>query len=199
MLLGAGILATLSLHAQTGVPGPSPRQPASATPGADPATPAPASPVTNNQPATPGKPDGSLVPAAPAKLDQVSQIIGSKVLEEFFRMLHLNQIDEAYDRLTAGTPIADKPEDVATLKSKTREALKVFGAISGHELIAAQSVGTRLMSATYVSLGKTFPLRWRFYFYRPEKAWKLIDIRVDDRLEDMFDEKSAPSSVTPRA
>jgi hypothetical protein len=44
------------------------------------------------------------------------------------------------------------------------------------------------VSYTLLSLGKEFPLRWRFYFYKPMDTWKLIDIRVDDRLAAMFDE-----------
>jgi hypothetical protein len=42
--------------------------------------------------------------------------------------------------------------------------------------------------ATFVSQGKVFPLRWRFYFYKPENAWRLIDMRVDDKLTGLFDE-----------
>lgn len=85
--------------------------------------------------------------------------------------------------------MADKPEDVATLKSKTRDAVRIFGAIQGCELVVIKNVGTHLMCATYLSLGKSFPLRWKFYFYKSDKIWRLIDIRVDDRLVDMFDEK----------
>ena len=51
-----------------------------------------------------------------------------------------------------------------------------------------RNVGTRLVSYTMLSLGKEFPLRWRFYFYKPQETWKLIDLRVDDRLAAMFDE-----------
>ena len=55
-----------------------------------------------------------------------------------------------------------------------------------------KSVGDRLISYTVISLGKDFPLRWRFYFYKPVDVWKLIDLRVDDRLAAIFDEPEDP-------
>jgi hypothetical protein len=58
----------------------------------------------------------------------------------------------------------------------------------GYDSVVTKKVGTRLVSYTLLSLGKEFPLRWRFYFYKPMDTWKLIDIRVDDRLAAMFDE-----------
>jgi hypothetical protein len=79
-----------------------------------------------------------------------------------------------------------------TLKAKTREAIEVFGAISGYELVDSKNVGTRLLRRTYLSLGRDFPLRWRFYFYKSENVWRLIDLRVDDRLAGMFDETDEP-------
>ena len=75
-----------------------------------------------------------------------------------------------------------------TLKAKTKEAISVFGMISGYEVVSTKQVGERLVRYTIVSLGKEFPLRWRFYFYKPADSWKLIDLRVDDRLAAMFDE-----------
>ena len=119
-----------------------------------------------------------------SKLDQSV----SKTIDDFFAALQQKQIDAAYDQLTKGTKIAEKAEEVATLKSKTKQAVELFGDIQGSELVAVASVGAHLLSATYMSLGKDFPLRWRFYFYRSGDAWRLIDIRVDDRLADMFGE-----------
>jgi hypothetical protein len=121
------------------------------------------------------------------------QVDGSitKLIDTFFDLLARNQIDKAYERLTLGTKIAEQEKDVATLRAKTQQAIQYLGEVRGHELVAVKNVGTHLLAATYLSLGKDFPLRWRFYFYRAEDVWKLIDIRVDDRLMDMFDDKSA--------
>ena len=111
-----------------------------------------------------------------------------KIIARFFAYLQRKEVDQAYDQLTRGTKIAERAEDVRTLKSKTKEAITVFGPILGYDSVVTKKVGTRLVSYTLISLGKEFPLRWRFYFYKPEDSWRLIDLRVDDRLAAMFDE-----------
>ena len=110
----------------------------------------------------------------------------------FFSALQRKEVDAAYDQLTKGTKIAERAEDVKMLKSKTKDAISVFGVISGFELVTKKTVTERLTSYTYISLGKEFPLRWRFYFYKPQDSWKLIDLRVDDRLASIFEEPEEP-------
>lgn len=117
------------------------------------------------------------------------------MVQSFFDGLHDNEVNRAYDQLIKFSPIADRAEDVALLKSKTGEAIKQFGSILGGEIVATKNVGTHLLRATAVSIGGRYPLRWRFYFYRATDTWRLIDIRVDDRLAGMFDE--AEPSPTP--
>ena len=112
----------------------------------------------------------------------------SKIVSDFFAALHDGKIEEGYAALTKDSKIAEKPEELKTLKAKTREAIEVFGAISGYDFVESRAVGQRLVRATFVSQGKVFPLRWRFYFYKPMDAWRLIDMRVDDKLTGLFDE-----------
>ena len=112
----------------------------------------------------------------------------AKIVGTFFGSLQDGKFDEAYVTLTKGSKIAEKPEELKQLKSKTREAVEVFGSIHGYDLVDSKAIGTRLVRATYVSLGKVFPLRWRFYFYKPDDVWRLIDLRVDDKLTGIFDE-----------
>ena len=122
--------------------------------------------------------------ASPAGVpDGIAQIVAV-----FFGSLEKVEVDQAYSVLTKGSKIAEKPEELKQLKAKTQEAIEVFGAINGYDLVEAKSVGNRLVRATYASHGKVYPLRWRFYFYRPEDTWRLIDMRVDVKLSGMFDE-----------
>ena len=143
-------------------------------------------------PASAGEP--AAKPAAPAPVVEPAVVAEpepenpEKIISRFFSYLQRREVDQAYDQLTRGTKIAERAEDVRTLKSKTKEAITVFGPILGHDLASKKNVGGRLVSYTLVSLGKEFPLRWRFYFYKPQDTWKLIDLRVDDRLAAMFDE-----------
>ncbi len=138
------------------------------------------------------QPAVELVDAKPADSPE-------KIVANFFSLLARNQIDQAYDQLVNGTVIASNPKQMEALKTKTHEAVELFGEFQGQEAVAVKNVGTHLMCATYVSLGKIFPLRWKFYFYKSDKNWRLIDIRVDDRLSDMFDEKAPPVSAAPAA
>ena len=120
-----------------------------------------------------------------------------RVAEAFFDQLKTGNVDEAYDQLLKGTKIADSAKDVSMLKAKTREALQLGGAVAGAELIGSQAAGSRLISLTYLSLGKTYPLRWRFYFYQTGEQWKLIDIRISDRLAEMLGEQGAAADTAP--
>ena len=120
-----------------------------------------------------------------------------KQIDDFFVAIESHQIDAAYDQLTKDTKIAERADDIATLKSKTQQAVHLFGDVQGHEIVDVKNVGARLMRVTFLSLGKEFPLRWRFYYYRSSEDWKLIDIRVDDRLADLFGEPSPADPQRP--
>jgi len=129
-------------------------------------------------------------PAATASNDMPAQVAAI-----FFGLLQKNQIDPAYEGLMKGSKIAERPEELKTLKSKTKEAIEVFGPIQNYELVETKNVGTHLLRRTYLSLNKEFPLRWRFYFYLSDNLWRLIDLRVDDRVTGMFDEVEEPKAA----
>jgi len=118
----------------------------------------------------------------------INDDLPTQMAADFFASLKKGQIDDAYATLTKGSKTIEKPEDLRILKQKTKEAIEVFGAIIGYELVETKRIGTHLMRRTYLSLGDEFPLRWRFYFYEAGGRWRLIDLRVDDRLTGMFDE-----------
>lgn len=126
--------------------------------------------------------------AAPLHLEEAL----AKTINAFFEALARKDVTGAYEQLAKGSVIAEKPEEMGQLKSKTKQALELFGEIQGREVVEVKNVGTRLAGVTCLSIGKKFPLRWRFYFYRAEQEWKLIDIRVDDRLVEMFGEPLKP-------
>ncbi len=110
-----------------------------------------------------------------------------EVLNAFFAALKANQIDSAYDALVKNTIIADRADDVKSLKTKTKQALDSYGPVSGFEVVDEKVVGTCLIRRTCISLNSDLPLRWRFYFYKSD-AWRLVDIRIDDGLVELFDE-----------
>jgi hypothetical protein len=148
---------------------------------------------------TPAKPAPAPAPApAPEVPIPAEPDTPEKAINRFFAYLQRREVDQAYDQLTRGTKIAERAEDVKLLKSKTKDAIAVYGAIQGFETVASKKVGERLLRQTVVSLGKEFPLRWRFYFYKLGESWRLIDMRVDDRLSAIFDElEEVPKADRP--
>ncbi len=140
-------------------------------------------------------PPVEIVPAAPRPLTTAANDLPAQVAAIFFGLLEKNEIDPAYEGLMKGSRIAERPEELKTLKTKTREAIDVFGPIQAYELVETRNVGTHLLRRTYLSLNKEFPLRWRFYFYLSGDVWRLIDLRVDDRVTGMFDETDEPKTA----
>lgn len=127
-------------------------------------------------------------PASPAIITSTVPPEPAQIVRAFFGSLGKGDIDGAYASLMKGSKIGDRPEEVRTLKAKTKDAIDIFGVMHGYDLVDIKPVGERLMRATYLSLGHELPLRWRFYFYKAEADWKLIDLRVDDKLTGIFDE-----------
>jgi hypothetical protein len=165
-------------------PTPTPAEAASDKKAEPDASPSPAAePSPAESPATSSS-EGPFSAAAASTVDPVV----SKLLTTFFALLSRGHVDPAYEALVQDTVIAAKKEDVNTLKQRTNQAIQLFGAIKGSEVVDIQHVGTRLVRITCISLGERFPLRWRFYFYNNGEKWRLIDISVDDRLTALFSE-----------
>lgn len=138
----------------------------------------------------------AAVTAVPGDTDLPIAVHGQ--IDSFFGMLGQHKVEEAYDTLTKGTKIGERLEDMEVLKSKTQQAISMFGDVIGYDVVTVKHLGPHLLLATCLSLGKDFPLRWKLYFYAPigGTSWRLLDIRVDDQLADMFGERMPASSGT---
>ena len=115
----------------------------------------------------------------------------TEVLKQFFEDLKADQLDSAYQGLVKNTIISERTENIDQLKEKTRLALDNFGPVKGYEIVESLDVGSSLIRFTCVSLNADVPMRWRFYFYRSGSQWKIIDLRVDDGIADLFEEVSS--------
>lgn len=133
---------------------------------------------------------GTNTPAAPAPMPGPARRLdkAGEAMDMFFLALKANQISAAYDALVKDTIIAERAADVTALKEKTKQAFESYGPISGYEVVDEKIVGSSLLRRTCISLNTDLPLRWRFYFYRSEGAWRLVDIRIDDALVELFEE-----------
>lgn len=129
------------------------------------------------------EPVATPTPAAEARTAEPAELI-----DLFFRAMQSGKVEEAYDGLTHGTIIAERTEDVAALKKKTQDAVDHYGPIQGYEVVDDHAVGKSLLRRTCLSLNTDLPLRWRFYFYKSGGVWRLVDLRVDDGLVELFED-----------
>jgi len=135
------------------------------------------------RPTTTGSPAPAGPPEPGAKHPDPAAAIGA-----FFLALKAGQVDAAYEGLVKDTIIAERKENVSELKESTKKALDHYGPVSGFEIVDTLPVGTSLLRHTCISLNQDLPLRWRFYFYRSEAGWKIVDMRVDDGLVELFED-----------
>lgn len=141
-------------------------------------------PLHAQQTAPPGP---AQAPTRPAK-----KMEPREKLETFFSALGQDRVEEAYTSLVEGSILVEKPEDLENLKTRTQRALDAYGLLRGYEVLEERNVGTALKRFTCISLNEDLPLRWRFYFYLNPQGWKLVDLRVDDGLVELFDELGKP-------
>ena len=138
----------------------------------------------------------SSPPSGATLAPESSVLTPTKMVDTFFRILSEGKVGPAYETLLKDTKIAEATSDVAKLRAKTGDAISSYGAIRDWELISSKKVGRRMVSLIYLSYGASLPLRWKFYYYNqnlsPEgeqgPEWKLVDIRIDDRFIDLFDD-----------
>ena len=116
-----------------------------------------------------------------------------EILNAFFMLLTTGNVANAYDDLVRGTLLADRPDVLNELKKSTVDAIEKFGPVRGFDEISTIKAGERLIRKTCLSYNTDTPLRWRFYFYKADKEWKLIDLRIDDALAQLIDEIATPA------
>lgn len=133
-------------------------------------------------------PSSGEPPAPKATPAPKSPLEPSKILGQFFEDLKADKLDSAYQGLVKNTIISERTENIDQLKTKTRQALDNYGPVKGYEVVETLQVGDSLFRHTCLSLNEDVPLRWRFYFYRSGSQWKIIDLRVDDGIADLFEE-----------
>lgn len=135
--------------------------------------------VFSNPTQTPAREADTQLPQVPVAM-----------LERFFALLSAGKLDQAYENLAKIIHIPGRPESAKEFKERTQAAIDNFGPVTGYEVVDSMALGKSLFRQTCVSLNEDSPLRWRFYFYRTGTDWKLIDLRVDDGIVDLFEEVS---------
>jgi hypothetical protein len=111
-----------------------------------------------------------------------------EMLRKFFSGVKSGNLDDALNALTRDSLLAHKKDDIETLKKGTQQALDKYGDVEGFEILEKKAVGDSLLRVTGLSLGEDMPLRWRFYFYKIKGNWRLLDMRVDTGIADLFED-----------
>jgi hypothetical protein len=104
-------------------------------------------------------------------------------IDKFFGQVKAGQNEKAFQELVSGTRLAAKEDEIKTLIGGADQAVAMYGKLIQAELYDNHPIGSNLLSLTYLSMHPIKPLRWRFVFYRPDKAWTLMNVRFDDAIE----------------
>lgn len=127
----------------------------------------------------------ALLLAAPAWADDAPPEV-AQMCTAFFEQLKVGQIKPAYQTLLKGSRIADQVEDVAKLQQRAEELLQGYGPILGYEFLKAQCVGKSLCQMTYLTRSDRAPVVWQMTFYRSADTWRVFNVRMDDRIMELF-------------
>lgn len=118
-------------------------------------------------------------PPEPVRLQVTAFLEGLKAGEAGVR--------PAYEALLRGSRLVERPENVEILVTRTTAAFQAFGPVLDFNHYDTQRVLGRLYAVDFITWHAAQPLQWRFVFYRPSDAWTLIDVRVSDVVEDLFE------------
>ncbi len=107
--------------------------------------------------------------------------------DSFFSKLTRKQIDSAYDELLKTSPLGNKADQVAKLKTETIRSLGLYGDLTGYELVSSELASASLLKLRYLALHTRFPMRWMMTFYKSAQfGWIIINITFDDNIGFFF-------------
>jgi hypothetical protein len=127
----------------------------------------------------------ALLLAVPAWADEAPPEV-TQVCTAFFDQLKAGQIKPAYQTLLKGSLIADRVEDVGKLQQRAEELVQGYGQILGYEFLKVQCAGKSLCQMTYLTRSDRAPVVWQMTFYRPAETWRVFNVRMDDRIMELF-------------
>ena len=104
--------------------------------------------------------------------------------ETFFSTIIGGDTAKAFDTLLDGSTIsANRPEAASLLKQQLAAGLRSYGKPLGFDLVDSKTFGTSLVRLVYVFKLEKYPLTFEFFFYQSGPAFRLIDVRFNDKLD----------------
>ena len=90
-------------------------------------------------------------------------------VEAFFDAVVGGDIDAAFDGLFRGSYVLQsRPEQVEYLKSQSKAALPLYGALIGYDFIADAPFGASVRRLVFVLKAEKHPIVWVFDYYCPK-------------------------------
>jgi hypothetical protein len=123
--------------------------------------------------------------------DPVVDALHARV-SQFLQAVALNTSQAAYQELLAGSPLLKQNEALATLVEQTGKIKERCGEYRALERIETKRLGNDVVLLTYLYKCESFPVVWRFIFYRTpprggttveNSPWPVIGVRFDTDLE----------------
>ena len=83
-------------------------------------------------------------------------------------------------------PSAEADALLAQVNSQMRSVGDRYGAPRGFDFIRQETAGESLVRLTYIARYERAPIRWRFVFYKGDKAWGMTDLGFDTNRNAVF-------------
>lgn len=128
-------------------------------------------------------------PTSSSQFNNVPQELQIKC-NEFFDQLEKNEYKKAFDNLLINSPFRNKEEQVKSLIDQTKQAVVLYGKITGSEAVSSEIACPSLIRLRYIGIQSNYPMRWIFTFYNsPKSGWIVINVKLDDMSEYFFSDE----------
>lgn len=109
-----------------------------------------------------------------------------EIVDRFFQIYSKEAPEKALDYVFSTNPYMDaNSEQAKSIKTRLGTVTALIGDFYGYEKMVVHEYAPSLVSVTYLIKHKRQPLYYTFVFYRPEKNWQILNIRFDDKLENV--------------
>jgi hypothetical protein len=97
--------------------------------------------------------------------------------QAFLTQIQSGAVEQAFDVLFKGSPIAEQGQQYLILKSQAQVTLPVMGRALGFERLDENRVGTSVVVLKYLMKHEKDAMAWTFVFYRPRDRWIVTAIK----------------------
>jgi hypothetical protein len=120
-----------------------------------------------------------------------SQNDPQKMIDEFFNRYKSKGVDVGLDYLFGTNKwMSDSKDEIASVKFKLNNTIKLLGDYYGSDLIAKKTIGDKMILCSYFIRYERQPLRFTLQFYNPNGQWRLQNFSYDDSFDDELKEAS---------